>query len=371
MSKNYYETLGINRDASASEIKKAFRKLAQSHHPDKSGGDKAAEENFKEINEAYEVLKDPNKKAHYDRFGSAAGAGIGGAGRGPGGGFGGAGGFQDLFEDVFTDFFGGGGGQRQSARRGNDLRFDLTIEFNEAAFGTEKVLRIPRHSHCSSCEGSGAAKGSETVQCPTCGGSGQVRFQQGFFAISKTCSTCNGSGQRITDPCKSCQGKGKILTKDELSVKIPAGVDTGSRLRLTGEGEAGDMEAPHGDLYIFLTVKHHSVFERDNENLYCQVPVSFPQVALGAEIDVPTLTGTVKLKIPTGTQSGKRFKIKDKGIASLQTGRRGDLYVIVDIETPTKLTKKQKDLLEELSRELEDKQMPNKKNFIDKLKELF
>lgn len=369
MSKDYYETLGIGKDADATAIKKAFRKLAQSHHPDKSGGDKEAEEKFKEINEAYEVLKDPNKKAHYDRFGSAAGAGFGGGGRGRQQ----SGGFQDLFEDVFTDFFGGGGGGggRQQVRRGNDLRFDLTIEFNEAAFGTEKVLRIPRHSHCSSCEGSGAAKDSETVQCPTCHGAGQVRFQQGFFAVSRTCSTCSGTGQRITNPCKTCMGKGKILTKDELSVKIPAGVDTGSRLRLTGEGEAGDMEAPHGDLYIFLSVKEHPVFERDSEDLYCQVPVSFTQVALGAEIDIPTLTGTEKLKIPSGTQSGKRFKIRDKGIASLQTGRRGDLYVIVDIETPTKLTKKQKGLFEELSRELGNKHMPNKQNFIDKLKELF
>lgn len=372
--KDYYKILGVARDASDDEIKKAYRKLALELHPDKHPGDKEKEDSFKLINEAYEHLKDPQKRAHYDRFGVAGSAsGYGGYG-GPGGpeaGFGAD--FQDIFGEVFSDFFGGGPGARRrpGPERGADLRYDLQITFEEAAFGTEKTVKIPRTMQCATCGGTGAKPGTSPVTCATCRGAGQVRFQQGFFSISRTCPACQGAGSTIKDPCTGCMGSGKTKSTTPLTVKIPAGVDNGSRLRLSGEGEYGDRNGPAGDLYIFITVQAHGIFMREENDVICEVPISFTQAALGAEIEVPTIEGPAKLKIPSGTQSGKVFRLPHKGIASVHTGRRGDEQVIIKVETPTKLNKRQKELLQEFAEISGEDTTPLRKNFFSKVKEMF
>ncbi|MEK7773157.1 MAG: molecular chaperone DnaJ [Deltaproteobacteria bacterium] len=367
--KDYYRILGVDRGASDEDLKKAYRRLAHEFHPDKHSGDKEKEEKFKLINEAYESLKDPAKRARYDRYGYAGGPG---PGAGPGGyseaGFGSD--FQDIFGEVFSDFF-GGGRRRPGVERGADLRYDLEITFEEAAFGTEKSVSIPRTGMCNACGGNGARPGTRPETCSTCGGTGQARFQQGFFTISRPCGDCYGTGVRIKDPCTECRGSGKIKSTASLNVKIPNGVDTGSRLRLAGEGEYGERGGPPGDLYIVLTVQPHPFFRRESDDIICEVPISFSQAALGAEIDVPTIEGPVKFKIPAGTQSGKVFRIKNKGIASLHTGRRGDEQIVVRVETPTKLNKKQKDLLEEFAHISGEETTPLGRNFFSKVKEIF
>lgn len=367
--KDYYEILGISRNASDDEIKKAYRQLAHKYHPDKNPGDKNSEEHFKDINAAYEVLKDPNKRAQYDRFGYAeAGAG---PGFGEGAGFGAD--FQDLFGDVFGEFFSTGRRRAGGARgqRGADLRYDLEVTFEEAAFGTEKKIKFSKAVRCQKCSGSGAKPGTSSTQCPACHGRGQVSYQQGFFSISRPCSNCRGEGRIIKEPCSDCSGAGRISAAHNLSVKVPAGVETDTRLRLSGEGESGIHGGPPGDLYIIINVKPHPIFQRQNDDIICEVPVSFPQAALGTDIDVPTLEGNVKLKIPAGTQSDKVFRLKHKGIASIHTGQRGDQHVIIKVETPTKLTVRQKELLEEFAGISGEETNPIKKNFLEKVKGLF
>ncbi|MFQ5441574.1 MAG: molecular chaperone DnaJ [Thermodesulfobacteriota bacterium] len=365
MEKDFYKILGVERNASDAEIKKAFRRLALKHHPDQQGGSGQGDEKFKEINEAYEVLKDPQKRAQYDRFGYA-GTGTGGTGYRESG-FGAD--FQDLFSEVFSDFFGGAG--RPAAARGVDLKYDLDLSFEEAAFGTEKKVKIPRTVSCTVCGGSGARPGTGATTCPTCSGSGQVNFRQGFLSISRSCSNCRGTGSVIKNPCTGCMGSGKTRERGELSVKVPAGVDTGSRLRLVGEGDRGERGGPPGDLYIIVNIRPHPIFKRENENIICEVPISFPQAALGAEIEVPTLDGPAKLKVPAGTQSGKVFSLKGKGIASLHTGRRGEEFVVIRVETPAKLTKRQKELLKEFSEISGDETTPMARNFFDRVKDIF
>jgi len=362
--KDFYEILGVDRTASDEEIKKAYRQLAHKYHPDKNPGDKNIEEHFKEINAAYEVLKDSNKRAQYDRFGFAeTGAGFG---QGTGVGFD----FQDLFGDVFGDFF-GASRRRTRGQRGSDLRYDMEVTFEEAAFGTEKKIKLPKTIKCQKCQGSGAKPGTSPTQCTTCHGRGQVSYQQGFFSISRPCSRCKGEGTLVKDPCSDCSGVGRINTMQSLSVKVPPGVETDTRLRLSGEGESGVHGGPPGDLYIIINVKPHPIFQRQNDDIICEVPISFPQAAVGTDIDVPTIEGNVKLKIPAGTQSGKEFRLKGKGIASLHTGQRGDQNVIIKVETPTKLTGRQKELLEEFAKISGEETNPLKKNFLEKVKDIF
>ncbi len=364
--KDLYKILGVDRGAGDEEIKRAYRKLAQELHPDKHHGNKEVEEKFKLINEAYDTLKDPEKRAQYDRFGYV------GAGPGPGPGayrdFGTD--FQDLFSEVFSDFF-GAGRRRAAPEHGSDLRYDIDITFEEAAFGAGKSVNIPKTINCSACGGSGAKPGTSPTVCSTCRGAGQVRYQQGFFSISRPCSACGGAGAVIKDPCGACRGAGKVKSIKTITVKVPPGVDTGSRLRIPGEGEPGERGGGPGDLYIFLNVEPHPLFRRENDDIILEVPISFPQAALGAEIDVPTLDGPVKLKIPPGTQSGKVLRLKGKGIASLQTGRRGDAQVIIRVETPAKLNKRQRELLEEFANISGDDTTPLRKNFFSKVKEIF
>ncbi|MBI5682746.1 MAG: molecular chaperone DnaJ [Deltaproteobacteria bacterium] len=366
MKRDYYEILGLDRSATDEDIKRAFRRLAHQYHPDKNHGNKESEERFKEINEAYEVLRDGDKRANYDRFGFAGAGGyrdVSDAGFGVD--------FQDIFGDVFGGFFGAGRQKRQRGQNGSDLKYDIEITFEEAAFGTEKKIKIPRQAKCGVCSGIGAKPGTSPTACPTCGGRGQVRFQQGFFSISKPCSACRGEGMIIKEPCIECRGSGRIRINHSLSIKIPAGVETGTKLRLSGEGEAGLHGGSHGDLYIIINVKPHPIFTRQNDDIICNVPIRFHQAALGTEIDVPSLEGKIKLKIPTGTQSGKVFRLKGKGIASLHTGRRGDMNVIINVEVPTKLTQRQKELLEEFSRIGGEDSTPMSKTFFDKVREIF
>jgi len=363
--KDYYERLGVSRDASEADLKKAFRQLAMKYHPDRNPDDKQSEDKFKEINEAYSCLSDPEKRSHYDRFGTA-----GGVGAGYGSPFGGAG-FGDIFEDIFGDFFGTFSGQRRSRpTRGADLRYDLGITLMEAAFGIEKTIEVPRWEDCPECRGSGAAPGKAPVICPNCKGTGQIRMQQGFFSISKTCGKCGGEGKIITDPCKKCNGQGKIRNSRSINLKIPAGVDTGSRLRVSGEGDMGQQGGPRGDLFIYLNVEEHPFFKRDGNDLYCEVPVSFPQAALGAEIEVPTIDseGAQKLRMPAGTPSGRIFHLKGRGVQKLGSNHRGDQIVRVYVDVPKTLTHRQKEILEEFAKISGDEVA---KSFKDKLKDLF
>lgn len=351
MSKrDYYEVLGVERGASEAELKKAYRRLAMKHHPDRNPGDKAAEDAFKEANEAYEVLSDAGKRSAYDQYGHA---GVDPQ-MGGGGGFGGGGAnFSDIFGDVFSDFFGGQrGGQRGGAQRGSDLRYTLELDLEEAVRGTTVTIRVPTLVNCKVCDGSGAKKGTSPVTCTTCGGIGQVRMQQGFFSVQQTCPRCHGSGKMITDPCGSCHGHGRVEEHKTLSVKVPAGVDTGDRIRLSGEGEAGTLGGPAGDLYVVVNVREHAIFQRDGKHLYCEVPISIVDAALGGELEVPTLDGRVKLKIPEGTQTGKLFRLRGKGVAPVRGGGAGDLMCKVAVETPVNLDRRQRELLEEFRQSL-------------------
>ena len=363
--KDYYQILNVPRDASDDDIKKAYRKLAMQHHPDRNPGNKAAEDHFKEASEAYQVISDPERRAQYDRFGHAAFQ------QGGGFDFSGAG-FEDIFSDIFGDIFGTARGRgRSRARRGEDLRYDLDIKFEEAVFGAEKIINVPRLVMCETCNGKGTKGGSARDTCTACRGTGQMRFQQGFFTIAKTCGQCNGQGTVIRDPCRTCMGSGVVQRTQALSVKIPAGVDTGARLKLRGEGEAGRNGAPGGDLYIVINVQEHPLFTRQENDIICEVPISFPQAALGAEIDVPTLEGKVKMKIPHGTQSGSSFRLRGKGAPDLRGSHRGDQLVRVVVETPRKLTSRQRELLEAFARDGGEEVSPLTKGFFDKVKEMF
>lgn len=371
--KDYYEVLGLKKGASENDIKRAYKRLASKHHPDKNQGSKEAEEKFKEINEAYEVLGDDQKRAAYDQYGHAVFEQGGGAG-GFGGGFGGAD-FGDMFGDIFGDIFGGGGRGRQRVVRGEDLRYDLEITLEEAVQGTTKDIQINTLAHCDSCGGSGAEKGSKVETCPHCHGSGRIRRQQGFFVSESICPTCHGSGKKIEKTCRSCHGEGRVHKKENLSVKIPAGVDTGNQLRLAGKGAAGENGAPAGDLYVVIHVREHNIFERDGNNLYCEVPISFTTAALGGEIEVPTLDGRVKLKIPAETQTGKLFRMRGKGVASTRSGYAGDLICRIVVETPVNLTSEQKELLQKLEESLQGKDLskhaPKSSGFLDGVKKFF
>src|SRR5574341_333340 len=367
MAKDYYELLGVHRNATDAELKRAYRRLAHEHHPDKNPGNKAAEEKFKEISAAYEVLSDAQKRAYYDQYGVAPGA----QGAGPGG-FGGAGmGMGDIFGDIFEEFFGGGhrGGSRATV--GDDLRYNLRISFENAAFGTSTKIRVPRWERCPDCDGLGAKSKDGIVTCASCNGAGQIRMQQGFFSVSRTCSRCGGEGRVITDPCKTCNGRRRVERERTLQVKIPAGVETGNTIRLTGEGELGSFGGPPGDLYVYLTVEEHPLFTRDGQDVVCEVPISFSQAALGTEIDVPTLSGSFKLKVPAGTQPGHVFRLKGKGFPHLRGQGTGDQLCRMIVEVPAKLTPKQKELLQEFERLSGEHTTPIAKGFFDKVKEVF
>jgi len=372
MSKrDYYEILGVARDSSEKDIKKAYRRVAMKFHPDRNPDDKDSEEKFKEASEAYEILSDSQKRAAYDQYGHDAVSGNAGAG-----GFGGGNGnFSDIFGDVFGDIFGGGGGGGRSRgpARGSDLRYNLDIDLEEAVKGTDVKIRVPTLVSCEPCNGSGAKKGSSPVTCTTCGGVGQVRMQQGFFSVQQTCPNCRGKGKMISDPCNSCHGQGLKEETKTLSVKVPPGVDTGDRIRLSGEGEAGPDGGPSGDLFVQINVRAHSIFERDGKNLYCEVPISIIDASLGGELEVPTLDGRVKLKIPEETQTGKLFRLRGKGVAPVRGGSTGDLLCRVVLETPANLTKKQKELLKQLqeSFEQEGNQSPKKSSWFEGVKNFF
>ncbi len=345
---DYYKLLGVERNASDAEIKKSYRSMAMKFHPDRNKDNpETAEVKFKQIKEAYEVLSDAQKRSAYDQFGHA---GVDGSG-GRAGGFTSES-FSDVFGDVFGDIFGGGGGRQRGAQRGSDLRYNLELTLEEAVAGTESKLRVPVLVACKECDSTGAKKGSSPVICSTCHGHGQVRMQQGFFSVQQTCPTCRGSGKQIKDPCGVCRGDGRVQETKTLSAKIPAGVDTGDRIRLAGEGEAGERGAPAGDLYVQIHVKDHAIFTRDGANLYCDVPISFPTACLGDEISVPTLNGKVLLKIPQETQTGKSFRLRGKGVKPVRGGAVGDLICKVNIETPVHLTKEQKALIEQLNASL-------------------
>lgn len=369
MSKrDYYEVLGVARDAAERDIKKAYKRLAMKYHPDRTSGDKELEEKFKEIQEAYEILSDSGKRSAYDQFGHAGVDPNRGAGAG-------AADFGDIFGDVFGDIFGGGrGGGRRRARQGSDLRYNLELSLEEAVRGKSVEIKVPTLVACEPCDGSGAKKGTSPTTCPTCHGNGQVQMRQGFFAVQQTCPTCSGTGKIISDPCTSCHGHGRTEKTKTLSVKIPAGVDTGDRIRLSGEGEAGEAGAPPGDLYVQVHVREHDIFKRDENNLYCEVPLGFTQAALGGELEVPTLDGQVKLKIPPETQTGKMFRLRGKGVKSVRTGAIGDLMCKVVIETPVNLTAKQKELLQELDASMGSdsaRYRPKEKGFFDSVKQFF
>jgi molecular chaperone DnaJ len=351
MSKrDYYEILSVQKNASEAEIKKAFKRLAMKHHPDRNQDNQdAAEVKFKEGKEAYDILSDGQKRAAYDQFGHA---GVDGS-AGMGGGAGAGGNFSDVFGDVFGDIFGGGGGG-QRVYRGADLRYNLTLDLEEAVRGTSVNIRVPTFVSCEPCGGSGAKKGTKPTTCTTCGGHGQVRMQQGFFSLQQTCPRCHGNGKMISDPCTSCKGQGRVEKNKTLSVKVPAGVDNGDRIRLSGEGEAGENGGPTGDLYVQMSVREHKIFERDGNDLYCEVPIAIAAASLGGDIDVPTLGGRVKLKIPAETQTGKMFRLRGKGVKSVRGSSTGDLMCKVTLETPVNLTKKQKELLEEFDKSLKE-----------------
>lgn len=372
MSKrDYYEILGVQRDVAKADLKKAYRRVAMKYHPDRNPDDENAESKFKEATEAYEVLSDENKRSAYDQFGHAGVDQQGGFG---GGGFGGGGSFSDIFGDVFGDIFGGGGGGRGRGgpARGSDLRYTLDLDLEDAVRGTSVKIRVPTLVGCGTCDSTGAKPGTRPVSCTTCGGIGQVRMQQGFFSVQQTCPNCRGQGTIISDPCGDCHGQGRVEETKTLSVKVPAGVDTGDRIRLTGEGEAGVDGGPPGDLYVQVSVKDHEIFQRDGKNLYCEVPISFADAALGGELDVPTLDGRVKLKVPHETQSGKLFRLRGKGVTPVRGGSQGDLMCRVIVETPVNLSNKQKELFKELKASMKgDKNSPKQSSWFEGMKNFF
>jgi molecular chaperone DnaJ len=373
--RDYYAVLGVNRDAAEDEIKKAYRRLAMKHHPDRNTGDKDAEEKFKECKEAYEVLTDPRKRAAYDQFGHAGvdpSAGFGAGARGAEG----FGGFADAFGDIFGEIFGQqrGGRGGNGVFRGADLRYNLELSLEDAARGTEAKIRIPTLEQCATCHGSGAKPGTTPKQCPTCHGRGEVRVSQGFFSLQQTCPQCHGRGKVIADPCATCEGAGRVRKHKTLSVKIPAGVDQDDRIRLAGEGEAGVNGGPPGDLYVVVSLKPHAVFQRDGADLHCELPISFATAALGGDIEIPTLDGHAKVKVAPETQTGQVFRLRNKGIRPVRGSVTGDLYCHVSIETPVKLTSRQKELLREfdaITQEDPEAHSPRAKNFFDKVKEFF
>ena len=384
MATGYYELLGVSRDVSDSDLKKAYRKQAVKYHPDKNPGDKAAEAKFKEISEAYEVLKDGEKRAAYDRYGHAAfkQGGMGNPSGGMGGGMGGQDPF-DIFREafgsgggggggIFEEFFGGGGGQSAGgASHGSDLRYDLEISLEEAAKGTEKEIKYRRPVTCKKCTGSGAEPGSKKVSCSTCRGTGQVTSNRGFISYRQVCPDCQGTGQKIENPCSDCRGEGRVMDSSSVKVRIPAGVSTGSKLRSAGKGEAGQMGGQSGDLYIMIHVKEHELFERHDNDLFCEVPIKFTLAALGGSISVPTLFGKGSLKIPVGTQTGTTFRLKEQGVPALRGGRKGDLLIRVQVEVPTKLTSKQTAKLEDYAEACGDPANPVGESFVEKAKKFF
>ena len=374
--RDYYEVLGATKAASAEELKKAYRTKAKELHPDRNTDNPDAEAQFKEINEAYDVLKDADKKAAYDRYGHAAFEG----GRGPGGGGGQgnpdfASAFSDVFEDLFGDFMGrggggGGGGGRRRAQRGSDLRYNLRVSLEESFKGVQKTITVPTSVACEVCHGSGAEGGAEPVTCPTCSGMGKVRAQQGFFTVERACHTCHGAGQVIDKPCKACAGQGRVRRDKTLKVNIPAGVEDGTRIRLTGEGEAGTRGGPAGDLYVFLSVRRHALFEREGADVHCKVPLSMVQATLGGSIEVPTLDAKfARINIPAGAQSGHQFRLRGKGMPIVRSSQRGDMYIEIMVETPVNLTAKQKELLKEFDKA--GKTSPESEGFFTKVKEMF
>ena len=384
MATGYYELLGVSRDVSDSDLKKAYRKQAVKYHPDKNPGDKAAEAKFKEISEAYDVLKDGDKRAAYDRYGHAAfkQGGMGNPSGGMGSGMGGQDPF-DIFREafgggggggggIFEEFFGGGGGQSTGgASHGSDLRYDLDITLEEAAKGTEKEIKYRRPVTCKKCSGSGAEPGSKKITCSTCRGTGQVTSNRGFISYRQVCPDCQGTGQKVENPCSDCRGEGRVMDSSSVKVRIPAGVSTGSKLRSAGKGEAGQMGGQSGDLYIIIHVKEHELFERHDDDLFCEVPIKFTLAALGGSISVPTLFGKGSLKIPTGTQSGTTFRLKEQGVPTLRGGRKGDLLIRVQVEVPTKLTSEQTAKLEDYAEACGDPANPVSESFVEKAKKFF
>jgi len=367
--KDYYETLELNQQASEAEIKKAYKKLAMKHHPDRNNGNPESTETFKDVKKAYDILSDPQKKSIYDQYGHAGiDQSMGGAGAG-------AGDFGDAFGDIFGDIFGGSRSNgRSNVYRGADLRFNMEISLEQSAKGTENQIKIPVMISCEPCNGSGAKKGSAPTECGTCHGQGQVRMQQGFFSVQQECPHCNGVGTTIKDPCSDCRGSGRIKETKTLSVKIPVGVDDGDRIRLSGEGEAGTNGGPTGDLYVVISLKEHKIFERDGANLHCEMPISFSTAALGGQLEIPTLDGNAKIKIPAETQTGAAFRLKGKGIKPVRENHVGDLHCHVVVETPVKLTEKQKNILEELERMNQadsDKHSPKSTTWLDTVKDFF
>ncbi|MDE1149106.1 MAG: molecular chaperone DnaJ [Azospirillaceae bacterium] len=371
---DYYELLGVAKTATADDLKKAYRKLAMQYHPDRNQGDKAAEQKFKEVSEAYEVLKDEQKRAAYDRFGHAAFENGGGRpGAGPGG-FDFGSGFADIFEEMFGDFMGGRRGGPQGPGRGSDLRYNLEISLEDAFKGSSTTVRVPTSVACDVCSGTGAESGTQPVTCPTCNGAGKVRAQQGFFTIERTCPACSGAGRVIKDPCRNCGGAGRVRKEKTLQVNIPAGVEDGTRIRLTGEGEAGARGAPPGDLYIFLAIAPHTMFLRDGANIQCRVPIPMTTAALGGTVEVPTIDGSrARVSIPPGTQSGHQFRLKGKGMSVLRSTQRGDMYVTALVETPVNLNKRQQELMREFEKAGEEKggTHPESEGFFAKVKELW
>ena len=370
MSKrDYYEVLGVDRSAADQEIKKAYRRIAMKYHPDRNPDDQDADAKFKEATEAYDVLMNAEKRSAYDQFGHA------GVDQNMGGGFQGGASFSDIFGDVFGDIFGGGGGGgRQGPQRGSDLRYTMEVSLEEAVRGATREIKVPTLQHCETCDGSGAKPGSNPVTCGSCGGSGQVRMQQGFFQVQQTCPKCRGRGKTISDPCLDCRGQGLLEKTKTLSVKVPPGVDTGDRIRLSGEGEAGPSGGPNGDLFVQIAVRQHNLFERDGRHLYCEVPINFVDAALGGELEVPTLDGKVKLKIPAETQTGKMFRLRGKGVQPVRGGPIGDLMCRAVVETPVNLSSRQKQLLEELRSTLDEggnRQSPRQSSWFEGVKSFF